>query len=126
MERLLPKLGPLFSLGVILFAVWDRLIDPPGVARPLPLRAAAVLIGLRVCLPAAQGCPVMLRCAFLYWTYALAVIVCAYLLDDGLLYGLAGITACVLRKSGGSGQRTRHVRIPANVTGHSGERDRCA
>lgn len=66
LERLLPKLGPLFSLGVILFAVWDHLIDPPCVARTLPLRAAAVLIGSLVCLPAAQRCSVTLRCAFLY------------------------------------------------------------
>jgi diguanylate cyclase (GGDEF)-like protein len=36
-----------------------------------------------------------LRCAWLYWSHAGAVVLCSFLLRDGVLYGMVGVTACV-------------------------------
>jgi diguanylate cyclase (GGDEF)-like protein len=80
-QALLPLLGPLFGMAVILFGVWDYLIDPAHAPLTLAIRVLFVLAGS----PA--------------YTHTSAIILCEYLLNEGLLLGMAGIASCVFTVS---------------------------
>lgn len=94
-RELLPVLGPLLGVGVLLFSIWDFFIDPANALHAFVARLAFVMIGMAACKPDFLQWSPMLRCHVLYWSYSGAVIVSASLLNDGLVYGLPGITACV-------------------------------
>jgi diguanylate cyclase (GGDEF)-like protein len=95
LARMVPVWAPLFGLAVILFGIWDYWIDPSKAAITVPIRLGLVAISF----PAYRRGPftwtAVQRCAYVYATHVSAMIVCASLLRDGLLYGLAGITASV-------------------------------
>jgi diguanylate cyclase (GGDEF)-like protein len=93
LEQMLPVLGPLFGAGVLLFAVWDMLLDPLLARYTLALRALAVLAGSAAYFPNALRWSVERRCTHIYITHVCALIVCEFLLPQGLLYGLAGVAA---------------------------------
>lgn len=93
--ELLPLIGPLFGIGVILFNVWDRLIDPAHALTSLTVRFTLVLIGAAAYFSSGIPWTPMQRFAFIYVTHAGAIVICDFLLKDGFLYGLGGITACL-------------------------------
>ncbi|MBA5637607.1 GGDEF domain-containing protein [Duganella sp. LX20W] len=94
LEQMLPVLGPLFGLGMLLFTVWDMLLDPHLARYTLALRALAVLAGSAAYFPNALRWSVEWRCTHIYVTHVCALILCAFILPQGLVYGLAGIAAC--------------------------------
>jgi diguanylate cyclase (GGDEF)-like protein len=96
---LLPMLGPLFGLGVILFSVWDFLIDSLHAPAALVLRIALVLLGSVAYGPPELRWTSSRRCGYIYCTHASAIIIAEFLLKDGFIYGLAGISACVFTVS---------------------------
>ncbi|WP_395007094.1 GGDEF domain-containing protein [Undibacterium sp.] len=96
---LLPVLGPIFSLAVILFNLWDHLIDPAHAWVTLAVRCILVSIGALAYLPLFNSWPAIKRCSLIYWTHVSAIILSEYLLKDGFLYGLSGICACVFTVS---------------------------
>jgi len=96
---LLPVLGPLFGFGVILFSVWDLLIDPLYASTALLIRIGLVLLGSIAYLPTALRWTATQRCGYIYLTHASAIIICEYILKNGFLYGLAGVSACVFTVS---------------------------
>jgi diguanylate cyclase (GGDEF)-like protein len=91
MRALLPLLGPLFGLAVLGFSAWDWLIDPARAPQTLLLRAALVGAGAIAYREGLLRWSAIQRCGFIYWTHAGAIILCTFLLRDGLLFGLAGI-----------------------------------
>lgn len=98
-QQLLPVLGPAFGLVVILFTVWDHLIDPERASIALLLRVCLVLTGSLAYWPTRLSWSPITRCGFIYWTHVCAIIVSEFLLQNGFLYGLSGITACVFTVS---------------------------
>jgi diguanylate cyclase (GGDEF)-like protein len=94
-RELLPVLGPLLGVGVLLFSIWDFFIDPTNALHAYIARLAFVMIGMAACKPDFLQWSPTLRCHVLYWSYSCAVIVSASLLDEGIIYGLPGITACI-------------------------------
>jgi diguanylate cyclase (GGDEF)-like protein len=98
-QQLLPVLGPLFGLAVILFNLWDVWIDADHAWAALGVRLLCVLVGALAYWPSALRWTPAQRCGFIYATHAGAVIACEALLKDGLLYGLAGVVACVFTVS---------------------------
>lgn len=99
LEKLLPLLGPLFGLGVVLFSAWDFLIAPADAGLTLLVRCLCVLAGSIAYLPNRLQWNVQRRCGHIYLTHAGAIIVCEALLPHGLVYGLAGLTACTFTLS---------------------------
>lgn len=98
-EQLLPILGPLCGLAVLLYAVWDYLIDASRLINTVSIRAILVLLGSIAYFPTGIAWTPTQRCALIYATHASAIIICVFLLHDGVLYGLPGITACVFAVS---------------------------
>jgi diguanylate cyclase (GGDEF)-like protein len=98
-NKLLPVLGPLFGMGVLLFGIWDYLIDPQHALTALLVRVALVIAGSLAYLPTRLCWTPVQRCGYIYLTHASAIIICEFLLENGFLYGLAGITACVFAVS---------------------------
>lgn len=92
---MLPVLGPCFGLSILLFAVWDYLIDPVQAVNTFLVRLALVGLGAT----AYGATPVRWtppqRCGVVYCTHVGAIIIAASMLPNGLLYGLAGVTACL-------------------------------
>jgi diguanylate cyclase (GGDEF)-like protein len=93
--QLLPMMGPLFGLGVLLFSVWDSMIDPQHAWLALAVRLLLVLAGAVAYFPGRIHWTPIQRWGVIYATHASAIILCEFLLTDGFLYGLAGIAACV-------------------------------
>lgn len=98
-QQLLPLLGPAFGLVVILFNVWDHLIDPERAWSALAVRVALVLVGAIAYWPTRLSWNPITRCGFIYWTHVCAIIFSEFLLQNGFLYGLSGITASVFTVS---------------------------
>ncbi|MES2299127.1 MAG: GGDEF domain-containing protein [Pseudomonadota bacterium] len=98
-QHLLPLLGPLFGASVLLFNLWDIWIDPANARLALALRVGGVLLGALAYWPSALRWSPAQRCGFIYATHAGAVVLSEYLLKDGMLYGLAGVVACVFTVS---------------------------
>ncbi len=98
-QQLLPMLGPLAGLGVILFSIWDYFIDPANALTTTVVRVLFVLIGSAAYFPTRLPWTPAQRCGYIYCTHACAIIICEFLLNDGFLYGLTGIAACVFTVS---------------------------
>lgn len=94
-QQLLPVLGPLFGLVVILFNIWDHMIDPNHAWDTLGIRVLLVLLGSIAYFPTPLRWNPVSRCGYIYWTHVSAILLAEYLLHNGLLYGLSGVTACV-------------------------------
>ncbi|PRC93475.1 GGDEF domain-containing protein [Solimicrobium silvestre] len=93
--HLLPLLGPLFGCGILLFSAWDYLIDPAHAWSTFLVRLLLVLLGSIAYVPnRLQWSPVQ-RCGVIYGTHSCAIIISEYLLNNGFLYGLTGIAACI-------------------------------
>jgi diguanylate cyclase (GGDEF)-like protein len=97
--QLLPLLGPLCGLAVLLYGVWDYLIDSSEFVYTLGIRSAMVLLGSTAYFPNSMQLTPWQRCRLFYATHAGAIIICVFLLHDGVLFGLPGITACVFATS---------------------------
>lgn len=98
-QLLLPILGPMFGLAVLLFGVWDYLIDPAHAPTALAVRVLFVLAGsIAYRQSKLQWTPVQ-RCGYIYGTHASAIIICEFLLEQGFIFGLAGIVACLFAVS---------------------------
>ncbi len=95
LAELLPILGPLFGLGVVLFSFWDYLIDADHAWTALLVRVTLVLLGSIAYFSTRLKWTPTQRCGYIYWTHASAVVLCEFLLERGILHGLAGITACL-------------------------------
>lgn len=98
-QQLLPLLGPIFGLAIIMFHVWDYLIDPSQAWLALTVRLGLVCLGAIAYFPTPLSWSAIERCGFIYWTHVSAIIISEYILPDGFLYGLSGITACVFTVS---------------------------
>lgn len=98
-RQLLPLLGPLAGLGVILFSLWDYLIDPANAWTTSTVRIMFVLVGSIAYVPTRLPWTPVQRCGYIYSTHACAIIICEFLLKDGFLYGLTSIAACVFTVS---------------------------
>lgn len=98
-RQLLPVLGPLFGLGVILFNVWDHLIDPEHAWYALAVRVSFVLAGAVAYLPGRLPWSPVQRFGYIYGTHTAAIIISEFILKNGFLYGLTGIAACIFTLS---------------------------
>lgn len=98
-QLMLPMLGPLFGLAVILFGVWDYLIDPVHAPTTLMVRVLLVAIGSLGYWPTPWHWTPVQRCGYIYCTHASAIVICEFLLKEGFIFGLAGIVACVFTVS---------------------------
>lgn len=96
---LLPVLGPCFGMSVLLFTAWDYLIDSSQAANTFLMRLALVGLGASAYFATSLRWTPMQRCGFVYATHVGAIIVAASMLENGLLYGLAGVTACLFTVS---------------------------
>ena len=92
---LFPVLGPLFSLSILMFSVWDFWRDAAHASDALIVRALLVGAGALAYCPCCARIKPLHRAGFVYVTHICALIVAEYILEDGFLYGLAGITSCV-------------------------------
>lgn len=93
LAQMLPLWGPLFGATVVLFTLWDYWIMPTRIQLTAPLRLALVLIGsIGYRQWRLHWTPVQ-RAGFIYATHASAMVAGAALLPNGLLIGLAAITA---------------------------------
>lgn len=99
MTPLLPVLGPIFGLSIVLFTVWDYLIDPGRAGDTFLIRLAMVGLGSAAYFATPLRWTPIQRCGFVYGTHVGAIIIAASMLEDGLLYGLAGVTACLFTVS---------------------------
>ncbi|WP_395408037.1 GGDEF domain-containing protein [Pseudoduganella sp. UC29_106] len=95
LQHLFPVLGPQFSLAILLFSIWDFWRDPANAGDALLIRCLLVALGALVYLPPAARLPPLYRCGFLFVTHICALILAEFMLRDGFLYGLAGITSCL-------------------------------
>jgi len=95
LQQLFPVLGTLFSLAILLFSFWDYWRDPAHAGTALAIRCVLVALGALAYLPPGARLPPLCRCGFLYGTHASALILAEFVLRDGFLYGLAGVTSCV-------------------------------
>lgn len=90
MDEILPTIGPLFSLLVLLFALWDYLIDPENAPHSALVRvgfiAACFIAFRRSRLPWTPS----QRSEFIFCMQAFAIIVSQYFLKDGFVYGQVG------------------------------------
>jgi diguanylate cyclase (GGDEF)-like protein len=89
----------LFGIGVLLFSSWDYLIDARHAAFALAVRAVFALLGTAAYTKTRLPWTPTQRFGYLYWVHASAIIVCEFLLDNGFVYGLAGVTACLFTLS---------------------------
>ncbi|MDQ1812339.1 GGDEF domain-containing protein [Massilia sp. CCM 9210] len=96
---MLPVLGPCFGLSILLFTVWDYLLDPGRVVSTFLVRLALVGLGAIAYVATALRWTPLQRCGFVYSTHVGAIIIAASMLHNGLLYGLAGVTACLFTVS---------------------------
>ncbi|PWF47992.1 GGDEF domain-containing protein [Massilia glaciei] len=96
---MLAVLGPFFGVSILLFTVWDYLIDPGRAGATFLTRLLLVCAGASAYFPTGLRWSPVQRCAMIYATHAGAITVTAAMLEDGLLYGLAGITACLFMVS---------------------------
>jgi len=95
LQHLFPILGPLFSLAIVLFSIWDFWHDAANAATALVIRCLLVGIGSLAYLPCSARFEPLYRAGFLYVTHACALILAEYVLRDGFLYGLSGVTSCL-------------------------------
>ena len=95
LARLLPVFGPVLGLFVILFAAWDAWIDPAHAATTFRIRVAMVLLGALAYAGGRLRWSATWRCAWLYATHAGAIVVCATLLEGGLVLALPGMTGAL-------------------------------
>lgn len=96
---MLPLLGPWFGLSILLFAAWDYLIDPAVASTTAMVRLACVGAGAVAYRASILDWTPLQRCGFVYFTHVGAIVVAASMLKGGLLYGLAGVTACLFTVS---------------------------
>ncbi|MDM5177643.1 GGDEF domain-containing protein [Massilia sp. DJPM01] len=96
---MLPVLGPCFGLSILLFAVWDYLVDPGLAVHTFLVRLALVGLGATAYAATPLRWTPLQRCGFVYSTHAGAIIIAAAMLHNGLLHGLAGVTACLFTVS---------------------------
>lgn len=96
---LLPVLGPVFGVAIVLFSVWDYLIDPGRAGQTMLLRLLLAGLGATAYFSTPLRWTPTQRCAVVYITHAGAAVAAAAMLEDGLLYGLAGVTACLFTVS---------------------------
>jgi diguanylate cyclase (GGDEF)-like protein len=95
MGQLLPVMGPLFGLAVLLFSFWDFMIDVNHAWLALAARVVLVAAGAPAYFPSRLRWTPIQRLGVVFGTHASAIILSAFLLKDGFLYGLAGIVACL-------------------------------
>ncbi|WP_167759791.1 GGDEF domain-containing protein [Massilia horti] len=93
LAHMLPLWGPLFGATVVLFTLWDFWIMPARIALTAPLRLALVLIGSIAYRQWRLPWTPVHRAGFIYATHASGMVAGAALLPNGLLIGLAAITA---------------------------------
>jgi len=93
--NLIPILAPLFGLAVLLFSVWDFLIDPAHAWLAFIVRLVLVMAGSVAYLPTRLRWSPIQRCGFIYCTHSCAIIISEFLLRNGFLHGLTGIAATV-------------------------------
>lgn len=93
--RLLPVIGPLFSLAILLFSVWDFWRDAANAGVALAMRVLLVGLGALSYLPVSAALQPLTRAGLLFVTHACALILAEYVLHDGFLYGLSGVTSCL-------------------------------
>jgi diguanylate cyclase (GGDEF)-like protein len=93
--RLLPVLGPLFSLAILMFSAWDFWRDTDTALAALALRISLVGVGALAYLPLSANLPALYRGGILFVTHSSAIVLAEYVLIDGFVYGLAGVTSCL-------------------------------
>lgn len=95
MEHYIPLFGSLFGIIVLLFSFWDFFIDPSNAWQSLFVRIGFVAIGAIAYTKTPLALTVIQRFYFIYWTHVSAFIISLYLIKDGFLYGLSGLSTCV-------------------------------
>jgi len=96
---LLSVLGPCFGLSILLFTAWDYLIDPGQFAKSFLVRLVLVGIGSLAYVATPLRWTPMQRCGFVFATHVSAIVLATSMLENGLLHGLAGVTACLFTVS---------------------------
>jgi diguanylate cyclase (GGDEF)-like protein len=94
LDELLPVVAPLFGAAVLLFSAWDLALDSANAWLTLLVRIAFVAVGALAYASHGWRWNAIERCGLIYCTHTSAIVLAAFLLRDGLLYGLAGIVAC--------------------------------
>lgn len=93
--ELLPILGPLFGIAVLTFGLWDHFIDPRHALTTFAMRLFFVAFGSLAYFSNRLRWSIEQRCCHIYWTHAGVIVLCEFMLKQGFVYGLAGITCCL-------------------------------
>jgi diguanylate cyclase (GGDEF)-like protein len=94
--RLLPVLGPAFGASIILFGGWDYWIDAAQAGITAKIRLVLVMFGAMAYWERLTHWSPLQRCIFIYATHTGAMIVSSALLAQGIVLGLAGLTASMM------------------------------
>lgn len=119
--RVLPVLGPLFSLVVLLFSLWDFWCDPAAAPRALAIRLVLVAVGALGYLPVSAHIAPHWRAGLVYAPHASAMVLAEYVLNGGFRYGLSGLTSCQFLVAGMAVRPGRFVAtsaVPALLLGY--------
>jgi len=96
LATMLPMLAPMVGLALVVFSLWDVVIDIPHAGWTLLVRSgAACVLQLLARLPA-RCISMQWRMVVLYWLLMATVEACGALLTDGFMLAMPGIVLCVL------------------------------
>lgn len=94
--QLLPVLGPAYGISIVLFGGWDYWIDAVQASLTTKIRLVLVMIGALAYWQGWTRWSPMQRCIFIYTTHTGAMIISSALLEQGIVLGLAGMTASMI------------------------------
>lgn len=95
-KQLLPVLGPAYGISIALFGGWDYWIDAAQADVTAKIRLVLVMIGALAYWQRWTRWSPMQRCVFIYATHTGAMIISSALLEQGIVLGLAGMTASMI------------------------------
>jgi len=91
LRHLLPRVGPALAAILIVYTVWDFLLDPAHVLQSALTRAAFAALAALAFWPVVPNCSAHLRAAWAHWMLSSGVILASAQLDGGLVQGVGGI-----------------------------------
>jgi diguanylate cyclase (GGDEF)-like protein len=91
LAHLLARAGPVLAVLLIVYSVWDLLLDPAHAAQSAAIRVVFAGLAAFAFWPAVTGWSAHLRAAWVHWMLSSGVILASAQLDGGLVQGVGGI-----------------------------------
>ncbi|HEY0844140.1 MAG TPA: GGDEF domain-containing protein [Noviherbaspirillum sp.] len=93
--RQMPLIAPIFGVTLLLMIAWDYFVDPTHAAQTAAIRIGLVILGATAYWRTPLHWSIRTRRAVIYFTHTFGAIIPAYVLQDGLVLQVAGITTTV-------------------------------